>query len=143
MESAATYLLVLGAAAECKCLVSGFAHGPILFAPLPRPTLMLRIRDEIPTSSPNRSWAIWVYFPNRRRMKQSSTINSNISSPSEVECQSKLCWTKTRIAPRMSRGLSLVKNTRSLKDNLPLVASVSATAYILTRGIRVRTAQRL
>jgi len=34
----------------------------------------------------------------------------------------------------MIRGLSLVKNTRSLKDNLPLVASVSATAYILTRG---------
>jgi hypothetical protein len=64
-------------------------------------------------------------------MKQSSTINSNISSPSEVECQSKLCWTKTIIAPRMIRGFSLVKKAISRKDSLPLVASVSATVYIL------------
>lgn len=33
----------------------------------------------------------------------------------------------------MIRGVSLVKNTRSLKDSLPLVASTSATVYILMR----------
>ena len=33
----------------------------------------------------------------------------------------------------MIRGFSLVKKARSRKDSLPLVASASATVYILTR----------